>query len=72
MLINLFEATAKAINCGSKENPGMYVTAHLKPKWLAWILHRFFPAIGIELSVNYGEIEDGKLVMKGKAIWSAK
>ena len=72
MLINLNEATAKAINCGSKENPGMYVTAHLKPKWLARILKRLFPVVGIELSVDYGEIEDGRLIKKGSATWNAK
>ena len=72
MLINLNEATLKASKCGGKENPGMYVTAHLKPKWLARILKRLFPVVGIELSVDYGEIEGGKLVMKGEVIWSAK
>ena len=72
MLISLNDALKRAKDNGATENPGIFITAKLKPRWLAWILHRLFLTVSVEVSIDYGEIEDGRLIKKGSATWNAK
>ena len=69
MLISLNDALKSAKDNGATENPGIDIRVHVRFEWLARIMDYLFC---FEIHVSCGEIEDGKLVMKGKGIWSAK
>ena len=72
MLISLQDALKRAKDNGATENPGMVISVHLYPFWISSILNFFYKKGCVDIFVNFGEIEDGRLIQRGSSTWTVK
>ena len=71
MFLSISEAQRRAKRnlINSKDaNLGIEITCRLRPRWIAWILNRFYRPLSIY--IEYGKIENGELIVE-KSEWSA-